>query len=143
MSTYEPTIITMRFPAWVRLASAALIVAPIAAGWMVWGGERPAAEWHGIVPYAVLGGWLALTYQVFLVEIYCDDRGMTYVSPLAGVLRIAWSDVAAFSYIRSLDGFAIETSDGCTIWLQQGRLGGEHVAMALQARLPRHARGGE
>ncbi len=142
MTNSEPSFVPMRFPLWIRLASAALIVAPISVGWLVWSGGIPAAEWHSLVPYIVLGLWLALTYQVFLVEVYCDERGLTYVSPLAGVVRISWREVVGFTYLRSLDGFLIEAEDGRSIWFQHGRLGTDDLARALQNRLPRHAPGG-
>lgn len=143
MSNTEPPIVPMRFPVWIRLASAALIVAPIAAGWLVWGGGTPAEDWQSLVPYTILGLWLALTYQVFLVEVYCDERGLTYVSPLAGIVRISWSEVVAFTYVRGFDGFLIEAEDGSCVWFQQGRMGTDDLAMALKSRLPRHARGGQ
>lgn len=143
MSNTEPTVVPMRFPVWIRLASAVLIVAPIATGWLVWGKGAPAEDWQSIVPYTVLGMWLALTYQVFLVEIYCDEQGLTYVSPLAGIVRITWGEVVAFTYVRCFDGFLIETEDGSCVWFQHGRMGTNDLAMALQARLPRQARRGQ
>lgn len=142
MTYVESAPIKMHFPLWVRLVSALLITAPIAAAWLVWGQDTPAEEWHAVLPYAVLGLWLALTYQVFLVELYYDERGLTYVSPIAGVVRIAWRDVIGVTYVRGLDGYVIETDDGLRIWSQHGRIGMADIADALLSRLPRHARGG-
>ncbi len=142
MTYNEPDLAPMPFPLWIRLASAALIAAPISAGWLVWSGGIPAAEWHSLVPYIVLGLWLGLTYQVFLVEVYCDERGLTYVSPLAGVVRISWREVVGFTHVRTLDGFLIEAEDGRSIWFQHGRMGTNDLAVALQNRLPRQAGGG-
>lgn len=142
MTYAAPQSTQMRYPLWIRLASAAMIGLPISAAWLVWGQQSPPEEWHNIVPYIVLGSWLALTYQVFLVEVYYDERGMTYVSPMAGVVRLNWTEIVALYYVKGLDGCIIESDDGRRIWFQLWRNGMAEFADTIQNRLPRHARGG-
>ncbi len=143
MTYLEPEPIQLRYPVWVRLLAASLVAAPIGAASLIWGQETPAEEWQSIIPYTVLGVWLALTYQVFLVEVYYDERGLTYVSPMAGVVRVRWPEIVALYYVRSLDGYVVEAEDGRRIWFQQWRSGIGEVADAIQSRLPRQARGGQ
>ena len=126
----------------VRLWSAALVALPIAAAWLVWGQETAAEGLHAVIPYSALGCWLALTYQVFLVEITYDARGITYVSPLAGIVRYSWSEIVALFPVRGLDGYVVEADDGRRIWFHEWRRGMPGFAAAIQSRLPRTARGG-
>ena len=134
--------VQLRYSPGVRLGSAALVTLPIAVAWLVWGQETRAEEWHAVIPYAVLGLWLALTYQVFLVEITYDARGITYVSPLAGIVRYSWIEIVALFPVRSLDGYVVEADDGRRIWFHEWRRGMPDFAAAIQSRLPRTARGG-
>lgn len=142
MTRTETAPVSLRYPPWVRLLSAAMIGLPLAAAWLVWGQETPAEEWQSAVPYAVLGAWLALTYQVFLVEVYYDERGITYISPMAGLVRLHWSEIVALGYVRGVDGYIIESDDGRRIWFHDWRDGMSDFAQAIQSRLPRGARGG-
>ena len=142
MTYVAPQLTQLRYPLWFRLTSAALIAMPIASAWLVWGQATPADEWQNVVPYIVLGAWLALTYQVFLVEVYYDERGITYVSPMAGMVRLNWSEIVALYYVRGFDGCVVESDDGRRIWFQLWRSGMSEFADAIQSRLPRQARGG-
>ena len=130
------------FPVWLRLLSAALIALPVTSAWLVWGQDVPAEDWQGLIPYVVLGLWLALTYQVFLVEVYYDERGLTYISPLAGEVRVSWNEIVALFYVRGFEGYVIEADDGRRIWFHDWRSGTGDFAAAIQSRLPRQARGG-
>ena len=142
MNRSEPRPIPLLFPLWVRLPSAALVALPIASAWLVWCQDVPAEDWQGAIPYAVLGAWLALTYQVFLVEVYYDERGITYISPVAGVVRINWGEIVALFHVRGIDGYVIEADDGRRIWFHEWRSGMGDFAAAIQSRLPRQVRGG-
>jgi hypothetical protein len=142
MNRPETRPVPLRFPLWMRLLSIALVALPILAAWAVWGHEAPVEEWHSAIPYAILGTWLALTYQVFLVEVYYDERGITYISPLAGIVRLSWSEIVAMFYVRGLDGYVIEADDGRRIWFHEWRSGTSDFAAAIQSRLPRQMRGG-
>jgi hypothetical protein len=142
MTYAAPQLTPLRYPLWLRLTSAALVAIPLASAWLVWGQPTPAEEWQNVVPYLVLGAWLALTYQVFLVEVYYDERGITYVSPMAGVIRLNWNEIVALYHVRGLDGCVIEADDGRRIWFQLWRTGMDDFADAIQSRLPRQARGG-
>ena len=142
MISTELAPVQLRYSLGVRLVSAALVALPIAVAWLVWGQEAPAEQWHAVIPYTALGCWLALTYQVFLVVITYDARGITYVSPLAGVVRYSWSEIVALFPVRSLDGYVVEADDGRRIWFHEWRDGMADFAAAIQSRLPRTARGG-
>ncbi len=135
--------IALRYPLWVRLLAGALVVAPIAAGWQVWI-DQPDTEstFLNLLPWLVLGCWMAATYHIFLVELYYDDHGVTHISPLAGVVRINWSDMVALYYVRGFEGYVIEAEDGERIWFNDWRLGIPDFAAAIQSRLPRQAQGG-
>lgn len=142
MTYAAPQLTQLRYPLWLRIASAAMIALPIAVAWLTWCQLVPAEEWQNLVPYLVLGAWLALTYQVFLVEVYYDERGITYVSPMAGVVRLNWSEIVALHYVKGLDGCIVESDDGRRIWFQLWRTGMAEFADTVHTRLPRHARGG-
>ena len=142
MTYAAPKLTQLCYPLWLRLASAALIVMPIFSAWLVWGQPTPSEEWQNVIPYIVLGGWLALTYQVFLVELYYDERGITYVSPMAGLVRLNWNEIVALYYVRGFDGCVVESDDGRRIWFQLWRSGMADFADTIQSRLPRQARGG-
>ncbi len=134
--------VQLRYPQWLRLLSAALIVLPIGAASAVWGEGQPIESWHNLLPWAVLGLWLGLTYQVFLIELYYDKNGVTYVSPLSGVVHVSWSEIVALMYVRGVDGYILEAQDGRRIWFNDKRSGIEDFARAIEQRLPRQARGG-
>lgn len=142
MTYTAPRLTQLRYPLWMRLLSAALIVLPLGSAWMVWGQAVPAEEWQNVIPYVVLGAWLALTYQVFLVEVYYDERGITYVSPMVGVVRLNWSEITGLYYVSGLDSCIIESDDGRRIWFQLWRSGMADFADMIRTRLPRQARGG-
>ena len=134
--------IPLRYPSWLRLFSAGLVALPATAAWLVWGQDVPAEEWQSAIPYIVLSLWLALTYQVFLVELYYDERGITYISPMAGVVRLNWGEIVALFKLRGLDAYVLESDDGRRIWFHEWRGGMGDFAAAIQSRLPRQARGG-
>lgn len=142
MSQDTSRLIPLRYPLWLRLVSAGLIVVPILAASLVWGPGAPEEEWRNLIPYAFLGLWLLLTYQVFLIELYYDERGVTYISPIAGVVRLHWAEIVALFYVRGLDGYVLESDDGRRIWFNDWRSGIDDFASAIQQRLPRTARGG-
>ena len=137
--------IPLRYPLWLRLFAGALILVPIGAAWAVWG-QRPAPlpddSLAHVLPWIVLGLWLFATYQIFLIDIYYDERGITYISPLAGEVRMNWNEVAALFYVRGLDGYVLEADDGRRIWFNDWRAGITDFAAAIQQRLPRQAQGG-
>lgn len=134
--------IPLRYPAWLRLLSAVLVLLPLAAAAAVWGDGRMVEPWQHVMPWALLCFWLALTYQVFLVELYYDERGVTCVSPHSGVVHLSWSEIVALFYVRGLDGYVLESDDGRRIWFNVWRAGIDDFAAAIQQRLPRQARGG-
>ena len=119
-----------------------MIALPIGAASVVWGDGQPNESWQNLLPWAVLGLWLALTYQVFLIELYYDAKGVTYVSPLSGVVRVGWGEIVALMYVRGVDGYILETQDGRRIWFNDWRAGIDDFADAIQQRIPRQARGG-
>lgn len=119
-----------------------MIALPIGAASVVWGDGQPSESWHNLLPWVVLGLWLALTYQVFLIELYYDAKGVTYVSPLSGVVRVGWGEIVALMYVRGVDGYILETQDGRRIWFNDWRAGIDDFADAIQQRIPRQARGG-
>lgn len=142
MPVLPKNAVQLRYPVWLRLLSAALIVLPVGTAAMVWGEGAPVEPWHNLMPWAFLGMWLALTYQVFLIELYYDEKGVTYVSPMSGVVHLSWSEIVALLYVRSVDGYVLETEDGRRIWFNDWRAGIDEFATAIRQRLPRQARGG-
>jgi len=134
--------IPLRYPPWLRLFSAALVAVPLVAARVVWGDGPPEEQWHHMVPWTCLGLWLLVTYQVFLVELYYDERGVTYVAPHTGVVRLDWSEIVALFRVRALDGYILEADDGRWIWFNDWRIGADDFAAAVHQRLPRQARGG-
>jgi hypothetical protein len=143
MTTSSPQI-ALRYPLWLRAFAAALVALPIAIAWQVWVAYPAGADdtLTNLVPWLVLGCWLAVTYHVFLVELYYDDRGITHVSPLAGVVRLNWNEVVALYYVRAIEGYVLEADDGRRIWFNDWRMGIPDFAAAIQSRLPRQAQGG-
>ena len=130
------------YPSWLRLVSAGLVAVPILAAKLVWGEGPPQEAWQHAVPWFFLGVWLALSYQVFLIELSYDTLGVTYVSPLAGEVRLSWGEIVALLYVRGIDGYVLESGDGRRIWFNDWRTGMEDFSAAIQQRLPRQARGG-
>lgn len=142
---YQPSQpIALKYPLWLRLMVAALIVAPLGAAWLVWGQAKPQPEdsINNLLPWLVLGLWLFATYQVFLVELYYDERGVTCISPVAGEVRVNWNEITALFYVKSLDGYVLEADDGRRIWFNDWRSGITDFAEAIQQRLPRQTQGG-
>lgn len=138
----DQKLVPLHYPGWLRLVAAGLIALPLGAAWLVWGSAEATDEWQNALPYVVLCAWLALTYQVFLVEVYYDERGLTYISPLAGMVRLHWNEIVSVVHVRLIDGYIIESDDGRRIWFHEWRSGMDDVAAAIQSRLPRQARGG-
>lgn len=123
------------YPLWLRLLSAVLIVMPVGAAIVVWGEGEPQQAWHELVPWAILSAWLFLTYQVFLVELWYDDRHVIYLSPLAGEVRLSWGEISGLFYVRELDGYFLEAQDGRRIWFNDWRLGIDDFAETINTKL--------
>lgn len=79
---------------------------------------------------------------MFLIEIHYDNKGVTYLSPLSGVVQVSWGEIVALMYVRGVDGYILEAQDGRRIWFNDRRSGIEDFARAIEQRLPRQARGG-
>ena len=142
--TKNPTLIELRYPVWLRTTAAALIIASISTAWHVWVFQPELAEnaLLNLAPWIVLGCWLAATYQVFLVELYYDDRGITQISPITGEFRINWGQVVGLYYVRGFEAYVVEADNGNRIWFNDWRLGIPDFAAAIQSRIPRQAQGG-
>src|SRR5262245_4934652 len=126
--------IPLGYPSWLRLVSAALVAVPLLAARIVWGEGPPEEQWHNVVPWTCLGLWLLLTYQVFLVELYYDERGVTYLAPHTGEVRLNWSEIVGLFRVRGLDGYVLEADDGRRIWFNDWRTGMDDFAAAIQQR---------
>ncbi len=127
--------VQLHYPIWLVLLSAALILAPISAAWLVWAGEQPTAWWYQGLPWLALIFWLWLSYHVFLVDLGYSEEGITSISPLLGSVHIAWSEIDDLSYMGSIDGYVLQANDGRRIKFNDWRIGSDRLIVLVLVKL--------
>jgi hypothetical protein len=129
----ERTVIS--YPDWVVFGSVALVCVPISVARLSWGSQVAPGPVMDTLPWVALAIWLWLTYQILLVEVSYDERGVSQVSPLAGHVRLAWSEIRRLHFFPAIDGFRLETGDGRHFTLNLWRVGSDRLVEIALAKL--------
>ena len=120
------------YPSWIVFGSLALVCVPISIARLSWASPTPPGPLLDMFPWLILAAWLWLTYQILLVEVSYDERGVTCQTPLGGDMRLAWSEINRLHFYPAIDGFIFETHDGRRFAFNLWRTGADRlVAMAL------------
>jgi hypothetical protein len=129
----ERTVIS--YPDWVVFGSIALVCVPIGVARLSWGSQAEPGLLLDTLPWVALTAWLWLTYQVLLVEVSYDERGVSQVSPLTGHMRLAWSEIRRLHFFPAFDGFRLEASDGRHFTFNLWRVGADRLVDIALAKL--------